>query len=119
VGYPGKCAHLHGHNGLVRVEFAGEEVNPLGILIDFDEIKGLVQDYLDREWDHKTILWEKDPLLELLKNAGERVFPMRKQPSAENMAQLIFEYIKERGLPIHSVKIWETPSSCAEYEKRE
>ena len=114
-GYPGKCAQLHGHNSIVRVEFAGDKTNELGILIDFDEIRSLVNAFLNEALDHKTILWEKDPLVEVLQSAGEKVYCMKNQPSAENMAKLIFEYVKEKKLPISSVKVWETPTSCAEY----
>ena len=115
LGYPGKCAQLHGHNSVVRVEFSGNQVNELGILIDFDEIRKLVNDFLDQQLDHKTILWEKDPLVDVLQKAGQKVFCMKNQPSAENMAQLIFEYMREKKLPVSSVKVWETPTSCAEY----
>ena len=115
LGYPGKCAQLHGHNSVVRVEFSGNQVNELGILIDFDEIRKVVNDYLDQQLDHKTILWEKDPLVEVLEKAGQKVFRMKNQPSAENMAQLIFQEMKKQKLPVSSVKVWETPTSCAEY----
>lgn len=115
LGYPGKCAQLHGHNSRVRVEFSGLSLDEEGILIDFNQIRILVNSFLDEELDHKTILWEKDPLVAVLKNAGEKVYCMKNQPSAENMAKLIFEYVKEKKLPISSVKVWETPTSCAEY----
>lgn len=115
LGYPGKCAQLHGHNSRVRVEFSGLSLDEEGILIDFNQIRILVNSFLDEELDHKTILWEKDPLVAVLKNAGEKVYCMKNQPSAENMAKLIFEYVKEKKLPVSSVKVWETPTSCAEY----
>lgn len=117
LGYPGKCAQLHGHNSRVRVEFSGLSLDEEGILIDFNQIRILVNSFLDEELDHKTILWEKDPLVAVLKNAGEKVYCMKNQPSAENMAKLIFEYVKEKKLPISSVKVWETPTSCAEYRE--
>ncbi len=117
LGYPGKCAQLHGHNSIVRVEFSGSELNELGILIDFDEIRKQVNAFLDEELDHKTILWEKDPLVSVLQKAGEKVYCMKAQPSAENMARLIFEVMKEKKMPVCSVKVWETPTSCAEYEE--
>ncbi len=115
LGYPGKCAQLHGHNSIVRVEFSGNKLDEQGILIDFDKIRSLVNSFLDEQLDHKTILWEKDPLVEVLQKAEQKVFAMKAQPSAENMAKLIYDYIKENELPVSSVKVWETPTSCAEY----
>lgn len=115
MNYPGKCAQLHGHNSIVRVEFAGESLDEQGILIDFDKIRSLVNTFLDEQLDHQTILWEKDPLVGILEKAGQKVHAMKHQPSAENMAKLIYDYVKQNHLPVSSVKVWETPTSCAEY----
>jgi len=115
LGYPGKCANLHGHNAVVRVEFAGDRLDEQGILIDFDQIRSVVNAFLDEKLDHQTLLWEKDPLVGVLKNAGEKVQTLKEAPSAENLAKLIFDFVKQQNLPVSSVKLWETPSSCAEY----
>jgi len=116
--YSGRCARLHGHNALVQVDFARTALTPTGMVVDFDEIKALVQSYLDEELDHRTILFRDDPLTEKLKEWGEPVVTMDQNPTAENLARMIFDFVKAKGLPIASVQVWETPSSCAEYSER-
>jgi hypothetical protein len=34
----------------------------------------------------------------------------------ENIAKIIFEYCRSQGLPVESVKVWETPTSWATYD---
>ena len=38
-GYPGACCRLHGHNYRVLVRLAGEELDGLGMLIDYAAVK--------------------------------------------------------------------------------
>jgi len=117
LDYPGKCAHLHGHNGRVEVEFVSAELNAQGMVRDFSEIKAELKNFLDGELDHVTILAKDDPLVKLLKEIKEPVFVMQEPPTAENLARLIFNYAVSRGLPVRAVRLWETESSCAEYRE--
>jgi 6-pyruvoyltetrahydropterin/6-carboxytetrahydropterin synthase len=117
LNHPGKCAHVHGHNGVVEVEFGAQKLNAMGMVIDFDEIKSLVQTFLDEALDHKMILFREDPLVDLLQKAGESVYVMEENPTAENIAKMIFHFVRGRGLPITSVRLWETPTACAGYSE--
>lgn len=57
-GGTGKCARLHGHTYTWTVKLCGEVLDPAtGFLVDFGAIKGLLN-----EWDHRTLLWDGDPL---------------------------------------------------------
>lgn len=63
VGHEGKCRYLHGHN--YRVHFTVAPVHGLdhvGRVLDFSAINSRLCQWLEREWDHKMLLWEKDPL---------------------------------------------------------
>ena len=115
LDYEGKCAHPHGHNGLVEVEFAAESLDERGMVIDFVDIKRELQSFLDQELDHKMILRKDDPLTKVLQEMGEPVFVMQDNPTAENLARVIYNYAVSRGLPVVSVKIWETANSYAQY----
>lgn len=117
LNYEGKCAHLHGHNALVDVELASQELNSQSLVIDFVEIKNRVKNFLDQELDHKLILNEQDPLAPILKKMGEPVILVEENPSAEVLAKLIFLEIRKRALPVCLVRLWETPSSYAEYSE--
>ncbi|MFO1462783.1 MAG: 6-carboxytetrahydropterin synthase [bacterium] len=117
LDYQGKCAHPHGHNGIVEIEFGSPQLDHRGMVIDFVDIKAEVKRFLDEELDHKMLLRGDDPLTKVLQDMGEPVFVMGENPTAENIAKVIFDYAKSRGLPVLGVKLWETPSSYAEYRE--
>ena len=115
LNYDGKCRHLHGHNGRVEIELASETLNALGMVLDFEEIKRVVQHWIDRELDHKMILCRKDPLIPSLEALGEAFYLIDENPTAEAIARLIYEYAFSQNLPVTEVRLWETPKSHASY----
>lgn len=115
--YEGKCSNLHGHNALVQIVLSKDQLDHRGILIDFEEIKIKIQKFLDENLDHQTILWSDDPLLKDLILHKQKCFVMNENPTAENLAKIIFEEAKKQQLPIQAVHFWETPSACAIYEE--
>lgn len=117
LNYQGKCAHPHGHNGLVEVQFSSEKLDHRGMVLDFDEIKQCVKTFIDEKLDHQMILCREDPLVPILQEMKEPIYLMDENPTAENIAKHIFQFVKKEGFPITSVKVWETPSSCAEYRE--
>jgi len=117
LGHPGKCAHLHGHNGVVEVEISGEELDELGMLVDFAQVKDIIRNWIEDHFDHRTILKSDDPLVALLMEAGENLYLMDENPTAENLARIILKAARSRNLPVTVVRFWETPSSMAEYSE--
>ena len=115
LDYQGKCAHLHGHNGTVEMAFAKESLDERGVVVDFIDVKKEMQRFLNEELDHKMLLRKDDPVVGLLKEIGEPVFVMQDNPTAENIARLIFNFAVSRGLPVVSVRLWETPTSYGEF----
>lgn len=115
LDYRGPCAYPHGHNGKIEIELASEKLDPRGMVYDFSELKELIQKWVDKELDHKMILKRGDPLIRPLKELGEPYFEMQENPTAENLAKLIFAYAQSKKLPISRVTFWETHSSCATY----
>ena len=118
LNYDGKCRFLHGHNGTVEIELTSEKLDKRGMVRDFTEIKEVVQNWIDRELDHKMLLCRKDPLLPALKKAGEPFFVMEENPTAEAIAKLIFDYTASEGFPVSAVRLWETDRSVATYERK-
>ena len=84
---------------------------------DFSAVKQLVWEWLEREIDHTLLLREDDPVLPVLEKAGERVHIMKDNPTAENIARMIFEFVDGKGYPVVEVALWETDSSCASYSR--
>ncbi len=99
----GKCENVHGHNYRCQVTVEGEQLDDIGLLVDFVELKRVVHSVLDR-MDHQ---WLND-------------FPPfdKLNPSAENMAKFIYDEVSgglgtRPGVRIAFVKLWETDTSSA------
>jgi 6-pyruvoyltetrahydropterin/6-carboxytetrahydropterin synthase len=115
LGYDGKCRFLHGHNGRAELTLEGAEVNDQGMVVDFAEIKRSIRTWIEDELDHRTILSEDDPLLATLQEHDEPIVVIKGNPTAENIARLIYEKASSEGFPVTQVALWETPKSCAIY----
>ncbi len=61
LGYAGKCRHLHGHNGTAIITFESTRLDEHGMVLDFAEIKRLVEGWLNDHLDHRMILARNDP----------------------------------------------------------
>jgi 6-pyruvoyltetrahydropterin/6-carboxytetrahydropterin synthase len=101
--YKGKCENVHGHNYRVQVTVEGEELNSIGLLVDFGDVKRAIRAIVAR-LDHQFM---------------NDVPPFNTvNPSAENLARYFYDEISN-GLPpgpqIREVKIWETDITSATY----
>ena len=117
LDYNGKCAHPHGHNGKIVIALEAKTLDKRGMVHDFGDIKELVQKWVDDQLDHKMILRKDDELVSMLKELKEPYFLMDENPTAENLAKLVFEFAQSKKLPIKSVTFWETVSSSATYSE--
>jgi 6-pyruvoyltetrahydropterin/6-carboxytetrahydropterin synthase len=115
LNYDGKCRHLHGHNGKAVLTLEARELDALGMVMDFSSIKRIVQTWIDENLDHRMLLHRDDPVLPFLRKQGEPVFVMEVNPTAENIAKLIYDFSNSQGFPIIEVRLWETESCYASY----
>jgi len=115
LNYDGKCKHLHGHNARAVILLEQEELDERGMLVDFKDIKDVVKKWIDAELDHNMLLCKNDPILPVLREAGERFFVMDDNPTAENIAKLIYEFVAAADYPVIDVSIWETDTCYASY----
>jgi 6-pyruvoyltetrahydropterin/6-carboxytetrahydropterin synthase len=113
--YEGKCRHLHGHNGTAVITLETEQLDPRGMVVDFSDVKRVLQSWIDENLDHKMLLHQNDPVLPHLRQLGERFFVMDVNPTAENIAKLIFDQARAQGFPVVEVSLWETASCYATY----
>jgi len=105
--YHGKCENVHGHNYRCQVTLEGAELDEIGLLVDFVELKRVVHGVLDR-LDHQWL--NEFPPFDVL------------NPSAENMARYIYQQVAEglkvrEGVRIALVKLWETDTAYATYRQ--
>ena len=115
LDYEGKCRHLHGHNGVVEIEFTASELDAKGMVIDFGSIKRIVSGWIEENLDHKMILRRDDPAVPALQRLGEEIHVLDANPTAENIAKLIHDYAASQNLPVTAVRLWESPLCCATY----
>jgi 6-pyruvoyltetrahydropterin/6-carboxytetrahydropterin synthase len=115
LDYDGICRHPHGHNGLVEVEVRSGVLDKRNMVCDFSDIKRVVKGWIDRDLDHKMLLRHDDPLVKALQQLGEPVYICESNPTAEHIAKIIYQHAASEGLPVVRVKLWETPTSFAEY----
>lgn len=122
-GYEGKCSNIHGHRWKIEAVFSGKELKKDGIqremLIDFGDIKRELKSLAD-SYDH-SLIYEKGSLksktLEALQEENFRLVEIPCRPTAENLARIFFEALKERNLPVNTVTVYETPENCAVYSE--
>jgi 6-pyruvoyltetrahydropterin/6-carboxytetrahydropterin synthase len=115
LNYDGKCRHLHGHNGRAVITLEHDALDARGMLRDFSEIDRLVRGWIEAELDHTMLLHRDDRFLPIMQRAGERVFAMDANPTAENIARLIWQRVAEMGFPVAEVTVWETSKAGASY----
>lgn len=103
-----KCERLHGHNWRVDVSIRSPELDSIGLVRDFGEIKETTRQLL-QELDHR-FLNEIPPFDDL-------------NPSSELLARHIFKRLSERinagPLRVSRVSVWESENSCASYWEEE
>ena len=140
LNYDGKCRFLHGHNGRAVVYFqAGDSLNPAHgrrvVAAAPDDLRASggrerevitapplvaaepLSDWIHAELDHRMLLHTDDPALPLLRQLGEPVFMLEENPTAENIAKLIYDQAAYLGLAVSEVLLWETPQSYAGYRQ--
>ena len=115
LNYDGKCKHLHGHNGKAVIVLEANELDHRGMLVDFSDIKKHVAGWIDANLDHRMILNSADPVVGYLRDQGEPLYLIDSNPTAENIAKLIYDFAKLQNLPVVEVSLWETFKSYATY----
>jgi 6-pyruvoyltetrahydropterin/6-carboxytetrahydropterin synthase len=117
LNYDGKCKYLHGHNGKAVIVLEGQELDLRGMVVDFSDIKKQVAGWIDANLDHRMILHEADPIVPILQKLGEPIHIVSENPTAENIAKLIYDFAKSHQLPVREVSLWETFNSYATYRE--
>jgi 6-pyruvoyltetrahydropterin/6-carboxytetrahydropterin synthase len=105
-GYKGKCENVHGHNYRVRITLSGAQLDSIGLLVDFTELKRVLRGIIG-VLDHQ-FLNDLDPFKTV-------------NPSAENLAKYFYDEMDRQltGLPVGAgiteVTVWETDTASAQY----
>ncbi len=103
----GGCANpnWHGHNYELRVTVEGELDPETGFVMDFRDLKSLMESRVIQDLDHQNVNLDVPWMAGLI-------------PSAENMVVAIWSRLAD-GLPdgvkLSKITLWETPRSYVEY----
>lgn len=103
--YEGKCKSLHGHTYRLQLAVSGF-LDETGMVYDFGNLKRIYKDLLEPQLDHRY-LNESLPYM---------------NTTAENMVYWIYQTVvgvlpQERGLQVEYVRLYETPTSFAEFRR--
>ncbi|MDR0660017.1 MAG: 6-carboxytetrahydropterin synthase [Prevotellaceae bacterium] len=121
--YNGKCRHLHGHSYILYVTVLGEPNNnandsTYGMVIDFGELKQLVNKHIVNKFDHVLVLRKDAKLADALQKEYGNIMLTDYHPTCENMVVAFAETLK-KYLPSHvqlfSLRLHETATSYAEW----
>ena len=120
-----KCRHLHGHSYVLEITI-GSDTLDADMVMDFYHLKSAVKELIDYKLDHSFIIDRNDPLFpqmeKMAKEFGLKLFVVDFVPTAERLAEFIYNYLKEKfrsagikDVDIVKVALWETATSKAEY----
>lgn len=118
--HEGKCKYLHGHNYRIHFTCEANTLDTIGRVIDFGDMKGRLCFWLEDNWDHKMLLWEKDPLSLMLRALDNSVVIVPFNPTAENIAKHLVEVVGPvqlmgLGIRLTHVEVEETRKCSAGY----
>ncbi|MFC3873163.1 6-carboxytetrahydropterin synthase QueD [Neisseria musculi] len=123
-GHDGKCRNLHGHTYSLEITVSDgliEAGAKAGMVMDFADLKTLVEQHIIEPFDHAFLYHganaRESQIAALLEGWQMKTLRLPRRTTAENLSVEIYGRLKAAGLPVCSVKLWETPASCAEYSE--
>jgi 6-pyruvoyltetrahydropterin/6-carboxytetrahydropterin synthase len=119
TNHQGLCKNLHGHTYRVDVSVRQAENDSSDMVMDFKDVKSICGEVVLSKFDHafiydETSAGESEIAAVVMKN-GMRATALPFRSTAENLAKWIFDALKVRIPCVHSVRVYETADSCAEY----
>ena len=124
-GYDGPCKNIHGHSYRLSVSIIGEinqlENHPkIGMVVDFTDLKEIVNDQIINQFDHTLVLNARSPHKEFVEkeNIFEKIILVDYQPTSEN---LLIDFVKRiipfffGNMKLHHLRLSETSTSYAEW----
>lgn len=122
-GYDGKCRNIHGHSYLLYITVKGKVLmgtnSPKeGMVVDFKELKTVVNNNIIDKFDHALILRHDTPLAQELAASYPNVIEVDFQPSTENLICHFADILRDKlpqGAELFSIKMYETAGSFAEW----
>lgn len=123
MGYDGKCRHIHGHSYILYVTVKGSPSSDIespkcGMLLDFTELKKIVNETIVFKFDHALTIREGAPLIDALKAQYDNIIVLPFQPTCENLVIHFAELLSQKlpkEVKLFSLKLYETATSYVEW----
>jgi 6-pyruvoyltetrahydropterin/6-carboxytetrahydropterin synthase len=103
--HEGACANLHGHNYRIHFHCEADHLDELGRVIDFSVIKKQLCMWLEDNWDHRFLLWDRDPILPAMKDLDSTVTGVPFNPTAEGIGAYLLEVVGPKQLAGTGVRL--------------
>ena len=125
-GYDGLCKNVHGHSYKLSVSLIGTPIQDpnnvkFGMVLDFSDLKKIVNETVVEPFDHSTVLNVTSPHKELaddMEKRGHKIKRVQYQPTSEMMILDFAKIIEEqlpKGINLHHLILRETETSYAEW----
>lgn len=116
--HQGKCKNFHGHRYKIEVGVEGYINKTTGMVVDFFDLKHMMNEVIDEKLDHGFMICDVDPLCKMFEQMCSleklKLIIVPFNPTVEHISIYIQNMLVDKGLTnIKYVKIRETPSSCA------
>ena len=118
--YSGACHNVHGHNYKLHVEVQSEILDDAGFVMDFSDLKDIVNKIIDKYFDHKFLYFSLDERYKLFQQLDGAI-SLDFEPTAENLIRHIATLIEEKnlismfGIYVSKLTLWETDTSYTTY----
>lgn len=128
-----QCRHLHGHRYRLEVCLQGKLIDKAnnsseGMVMDFSEVKTILDREVKVVCDHAFMVWKNDnKLIKFFKeNPDMKHVVVPFIPTAEEICCWLFNKLNKcfkdkfrTGLKLGKVIVWETPTSKASYSAKD
>ncbi|MDR2937563.1 MAG: 6-carboxytetrahydropterin synthase [Prevotellaceae bacterium] len=121
--YDGQCSNIHGHSYRLFVTICGTPITDItspkyGMVMDFTDLKRIVNEFIIEKVEHALMLRQGTKMDEALKKIHTKIVCVNYQPTCENMVIQMAEILKNelpKNVQLHSIKLYETATSFAEW----
>lgn len=121
IGHEYKCKYLHGHRYILEVTAQANQLDIVGRVVDFGVLKARIQGWVNDNLDHNVILHQKDKVLgeSIAKSTGQKIYYLKSNPTAENIAlhikyDIIPILFTNCSFDIIKLRLYETPNAYVE-----
>lgn len=117
--YPGSCSEIHGHTYKLEVTVSGEINRETDMVMDFKNLKEILQKTVIAHFDHALILKKNMENQTIFSSYLGKITWMESEPTAEQMLLWMVSSITPHlpsGVSLQKLKLHETSGSFATWK---